>query len=384
MSEQNINWITLEHASEISGASVAIIQDTMRKYKEKPEVLRSKSEYGVDYVDKNQILALFSASSNPDSKDKIPGTLFRWFDELRKTYENSLKNMQQTAEKNQTENKQDLKHQYETRIFELEENYQHQIANIKQAHQEQVKLLKRTIIKLEKQLEFHQQQNMRQQKSLEQLNTRYDAIILAMHHSTSGSLDKTELASLEQPALNPEPAENHIQAQDDIQLSQQTEPEERRPEETLAETDQDERLQSNSLPPEPEQSAQIDIHRYHAQPEIQWQIDALLDSAFQAREQKEFKIAFELFEQAALLGSNKAMGALARCYFTSEGTKQDIQLAIGWLRLAEAYQFEPAAQKLVKIQQEYPDEFAHSIKLVHSFNEQIHQHLEEMNGYTEA
>ncbi|MCU4674919.1 hypothetical protein N7931_04660 [Catenovulum sp. 2E275] len=340
MSELKINWITIEHASEMTGASVAIIQDAIRKYQNKPEALTSKIENGTIFVDKSQILALFSSSANPINKDKIPGTLFRWFDELRRTYESSLNSMQKKIERSQDESKQELKHQYETRIFELEENYQHQINNLKQSHNEQIKLLKRNILRLEKEIEFYQNQNVSQQKSLEQLNTRYDAIILALHHNNRAD------SSVQSTSVLP-----HQPEAEDVTTA----------------------LTSNY---------EIETHCPHIS--VDWQIEALLDSAFQAREQKEFKIAFELFEQAAMLGSNKAMGALARSYFTAEGIEKNIIKAIAWLKLANAYQFEPAKQKLKNVSEEYPVEFSESDTLAQSLNEQIKYHLEEHSGYTEA
>lgn len=322
MPDSNINWITLEHASEISGASVAIIQDTIRRYQDNPKAFHSKLENNTYYVDQAQILHLFSSSSHPTIKDKIPGTLFRWFDELRKTYENSLTSMQKKVEKVQDENQQNLQQQYETRIFELEEQYQQQIFNLKQAHSEQIKLLKRNILKLEKDINFYQTQATNQHKSMAQLNARYDAILFALKDQHQPTYVEKNIT----PALK----------------------------------DSQQQAQPDNITPSPSEA-----------PTTQNNSSSLLHSAFKARDKQDYTLANELFEQAAMQGNNQAMGALAKSYFTAQGVAQNYEKAIAWLYLAAEYKFEPAIQKITQLKQNYPTEYQNGIELAQAIGSQI-------------
>lgn len=322
MSDSKINWITLEQASEISGASVAIIQDTIRRYQNNPQAFHTKLENNTYYVDQAQILHLFSSSSHPTIKEKIPGTLFRWFDELRKTYENSLSSMHKKIEKVQDESQQNLKHQYETRIFELEEQYQQQILSLKQAHSEQIKLLKRNILKLEKDISFYQKQATSQHESMAQLNARYDAILFALkdqHQSAPAEKNIT-------PALN--------------------------------NTEQPATTEQKKSEPTSAQSSQNGAN-------------SLLNSAFKAREQQEYTLANELFEQAALQGNNQAMGALAKSYFTAQGVNKNDEKAIAWLYLAAEFKFEPAIEKIAKFKQSHPQQYQNALELADAIRCQI-------------
>lgn len=212
-----------------------------------------------------------------------------------------------------------MQQQYETRIFELEEQYQQQILNLKQAHTEQIKLLKRNILKLEKDINFYQTQATSQHESMAQLNARYDAILFALkgqHQSTYAEKNIT-------PALQ-------------------------------------DTKQPDNIKPAP-----------NNEPITQHNSNSLLQSAFKARDNQDYTLANELFEQAAMLGNNKAMGALAKSYFTAQGVAQNYEKAIAWLYLAAEFKFEPAIQKITQFKQNYPTQYQNGIELAQAIGSQI-------------
>ncbi|WP_017445099.1 tetratricopeptide repeat protein [Gayadomonas joobiniege] len=169
------HWITIQEASSITGASLAIIQDTVHKYSHNPNKLKTQYIDGDLYVDKNQIINLFPASANVIEKERVPATLFKWFDELRRTYEASINAMFNRVETLKQAHTDELKQQYDAQLKHL------------QSH----------IKKLEQDAQFYQQQLSEQQQTIKQLNERYDTVMHALasqHRAPLPSKDITPVA----------------------------------------------------------------------------------------------------------------------------------------------------------------------------------------------
>ncbi|WP_111977854.1 tetratricopeptide repeat protein [Algibacillus agarilyticus] len=325
-----VEWITLEQATDITGASQAIILDTINRYKPDHNINSimplTKTEQDLVYFDKNQLISLFPNSSNPVEKEKIPGTVFKWFDELRRAYEVSMQTMLRRVEKVKDDHTSDIQQHYQDRLLQAKQQYADHIDDIKAAHKEQLLALSHHIEKLEKDSDFYQQQMLAQQNTLAQLNNRYDTVVLALRDKENPiERDITPVAkNLDQPQSTPLTSERHKVN-------------------NTANTDVPEKLD----------------------------FDQLVKQAYQYREENKFTKATELFEQAAINGNSKAMGALGRAYFIGEGTEINIETAIAWLQLAAENGLKPAASKVKQMEEKYTEQFEHGIALAKTLAIQI-------------
>lgn len=350
MSEQ---WISLEQATEITGASEAIIRDTIGKYQDNPQQLKVKQEHGLIYLDKAQLVSLFPESANPVEKEKIPGTVFRWFDELRRAYETSVDTMFKKVEKVKDQHREDIEKSYQSRLKELEIHQQNHLRDLKTVHSESLSNMQQHIDKLERDTQFYQQQVIAQQNTISQLNTRYDAVVL--HLKNRDPLDATpekditpDQRHLATDELNPESTTNNVETPPSATHSH---PE---PLDTPEQTSQEQ-----SKKPEPtERLEQVDV-------------EALVKQAYELRDINDYKQSNVLFEQAALHGHARAMGALGRCYVIGEGVESNLEQGIAWLHLAAKHGFTPAIKKVEQIQQKYADEFEHGLALAKTYEIQI-------------
>ncbi|EWH11404.1 hypothetical protein DS2_04495 [Catenovulum agarivorans DS-2] len=318
-SELEIEWISLENASEITGASLAIIQDTIRKYQDNPLALRCQSIDGEVFVDKKQIINLFPASASALEKEKIPGTLFRWFDDLRRAYETSVNTMFKRVEQVKDQHKLDVETQYKLHIKMLEKKHQQQLKQFAVHYKQMLVHNKKTIEKLEQDSEFYQQQITAQQQTIAKLNSRYDAVILALK-------DKERLTEKDITPSMPSAHETH---------------------KTIEQTTADTTAPDNT------------------------DIAEILNQAFAARADKDLNLAAELFTQAAYLGDEKAMGALGRCYCIGEGVDKNLEQGLAWLYLAAEFNFEPAVIKINQAKHKTPEALEKAIQLADALAIQI-------------
>ncbi|NTS77968.1 sel1 repeat family protein [Catenovulum sp. SM1970] len=322
MSEQ---WINLEQATAITGVSQAIILDTTAKYQTTTDSPITKTEHGIVYFNKRQLVSLFPNSANPLVKDKIPGTVFRWFDDLRRAYETSLNTMFKRVEKVKDDHKDDIERQYQARMQDMQAQYQAQLNAIEKGHDAEIKALNHHLEKLENDSVFYQKQILTQQETLAQLNNRYDAVILALRDKESQTIS-SELAKdiTPTPLAIPSNDECHDDEEESATKEQQ----------------------------------RVDF-------------EEIVNQAYQARNENNYELAVELFQQAALSGHAKAMGALGRAYFVGEGIEKNIELAVAWLHLAATNGFEPAGKKLEALINKVPEQYQHGLKLAEPISLQI-------------
>ncbi|AWB67135.1 hypothetical protein C2869_12130 [Saccharobesus litoralis] len=421
------DWISLEQATEITGASEAIILDTINKYKHNAEAIRTHSEDDILYLDKKQLVNLFPSSSNPVEKEKIPGAVFRWFDELRRAYEISMQTMFNRVEQVKDEHKQDIESQYTQRLVDLERNHNRHIADLKQAQSEQVDALNKHISKLERDTEFYQQQVIAQQSTIAQLNNRYDSVVLALRDKEAPSEEKDitpETKSLTQSSTpdtvsttteentrstRPIDTQETQQTPDTLPKQQQSIPAEQQKvrQETVQQSASEPSAQSDKVSdstsinssetasePQPDNTIettnehtsthtspqtneptakenQVDLEPNSKKPTTQQDIQQWVKQAYNLREQGDLTQAAQYFEKAALQGQEKAMGALGRAYFIGEGLEQNIESAIAWLYLASQHGFTPAAKKLEQVEVRYPDAYHNGLQLAETYAIQI-------------
>ena len=341
-----IEWISLENASDITGASLAIIQDTIRKYQDNPLALRCQSIDGEMYVDKKQIINLFPASASAVEKEKIPGTLFRWFDDLRRAYETSMNTMFKRVEQVKDQHKLDVETQYKLHIKMLEKKHQQQLKQFAVHYKQMMVQNKQAMQKLEQDTEFYQQQITAQQATIAKLNSRYDAVILALK-------EKEQLAEKD---ITPSPSSLE-QVPSSVSDSK---------------ADINEPTNDDSLPSAHETHVTIK-QTQSVQPtkDAKHNVEDILNQAFAARSDKDLKQAAELFTQAAYLGNEKAMGALGRCYCIGEGVEKSLEQGLAWLHLAAEFDFEPAQIKITQAKTKTPEALTKAIQLAEALAIQI-------------
>ncbi len=342
-----IEWISLENASDITGASLAIIQDTIRKYQGNPLALRCQSIDGEMYVDKKQIINLFPASASAVEKEKIPGTLFRWFDDLRRAYETSMNTMFKRVEQVKDQHKLDVETQYKLHIKMLEKKHQQQLKQFAVHYKQMMVQNKQAMQKLEQDTEFYQQQITAQQATIAKLNSRYDAVILALK-------EKEQLA------------------EKDITPSQVALQQAQHMAESDTEAAEKEAVEQESIetPLPTAHETHVTIEKTASSNKNQ-DIEKILNQAFAARNDKDVNLAAELFTQAAYLGNEKAMGALGRCYCIGEGVEKSLEQGLAWLHLAAEFNFEPAQIKINQAKSKTPEALEKAIQLADALAIQI-------------
>ena len=239
-----------------------------------------------------------------DNGLKVPSLVFRWFERMKTNYENSiqstLKNFENFANKQQE------------RVDSANKSH---LEDLKHNHQQQLIQQQQTIDSLSNEVEYYKQQISHQQQTIDQLSSRYDAAVnMLISGNTNNTIkdiyDKEEPLSIAENApltINdnpttvkqekiyaPESEKAHHQViSDDIDIKDDTE---------------DESLTSE-LPTTEE----------------------IYQEAMTLRGEGEHVIAYHLFEQAAEQGHAKALGALARAYFLSEGVEEDQVKGLSYL-----------------------------------------------------
>ena len=244
---------------------------------------------------------------------KVPSQIFRWFEKMKMNYEHNVQKALQQFES--------FTVRQQTRLDQA--NDQH-IANLKNAHQTQANQHQQTIKRLEDDAKYYQQQLARQQQSIEQLNTRYDAVMSCLLADNKQSINIKTFIN-----------DNNIEP-------------------------------DNTLLTSPIND-EIEITRNHHDKIT----EDLFEQALHYREADKYKQAIVLFKQAAQQGHAKAMGAMARAYFLAEGVEEDHLYGLAWLIIATNNDLQQAMSKVQKFQQQDPELYEEAMQLSHQLSTQI-------------
>lgn len=227
--------------------------------------------------------------------EKVPSQVFRWFEKMKNNYEQSIQQVLNRFE-NHTYNQQER----------IDNAYAENIHSLRHINESQQTQNNARIHDLQQDIIFFKSQITLQQKTIEQLNTRYDAVmkcLLAGNPLTPHAYfaDHEKIIS-------------EIDAEFNVKLSDISE--------------------SNS--------------------EIE-DINDIFEQAITDRDNKNTEQAFSLFQQAAEQGHSKAMGAMGRCYFLGEGCDSNPVIGLAWLINAAEAGLPQAINRVEQFKQEDED-----------------------------
>ncbi len=216
-----------------------------------------------------------------DVSPKIPSQIFRWFEKMKSNYDYSIDVVLKRFENFNTIQQERLD----------KSNHDH-IGNLKESHLQQIKQSSENIDRLQKDINYYKLQITNQQHTIEQLNSRYDAVMTTL-------LDEKC---------------NNNQIKDIITTTDHATPD-------IAEL-----LNDNEID---QQSTTIENNTVTENNELT--CTDLYEQALSYRQSGDCFQAFLYFEQAANLNHNKAMGAMGRAYFLGEGVEVNSSIGLAWL-----------------------------------------------------
>ncbi|MDU0112504.1 hypothetical protein RT723_05700 [Psychrosphaera aquimarina] len=243
-----------------------------------------------------------------DDNFKVTKQIFQWFEKMKNNYEKNITSVLEKFEKNS-----------EIQNNRIDKANQDLLANLQNNYTQQLNDKNLTINQLHNEIGFYKEQFVKQQKNLEQLNTRYDAVM----HSLLNEKNK------------------------DGRLKD------------VFENNRFDSNLNNDLLPTYEQNLNIEVD-----------LEKIYSQALVLRGESNFEQAFTLFMQAAMLGDPKSMGAVARAYFLSEGVDEDQLEGLAWLINAAELNYEPAIKKSENFKINEPEFYEEASILAKQLNQQ--------------
>ncbi len=243
---------------------------------------------------------------------KIPSQVFRWFEKMKNHYDQNIHNVLEKFREQTKEQQQ--------RLDKSQQNY---IDDLKRAHQQQLAQNQQTINDLKNEIEYFKQQLSIQQQSVEQLNTRYDAVMTCLLKEQTKQYNIKDIFAVDDFLTTNE--EHIISQYKDSEVNNNTE--------------ENHDIDKNNITNEQQAFASKE------------NLENIVEQAIEYRQSGATKKAFDLFLQAAQQNNIKAMAALGRAYFLAEGVEENPLQGLVWL-IKAANNNHPAAQKRVDYFQE--------------------------------
>jgi TPR repeat protein len=268
-----------------------------------------------------------------EERQKVPSQIFRWFEKMKSNYEHSVQSVLTRFE------------QYsQTQQIRLDKANSEHVENLKTLHQSQNDQNQANLAHLHQEIDYFKQQIQQQQQTIEQLNTRYDAVMSCLLSEKQKEINIKEIFD-----------------NDDFFTTQKNDL--LKPSNELYEVNSDDFTPSKSTIEETEQVTSIRSIAENASDDED-DANALYDQALNHRQAEEFEQAFALFQQAAQQCHDKAMGAMGRCYFLGEGITEDHTIGLAWLIKAADQGLPQAISRVQHFEDQQPALFAGSMKLV--------------------
>jgi TPR repeat protein len=252
---------------------------------------------------------------------KVPSQVFRWFEKMKSNYETHILSVLNKFE-NLTESQQ----------LRVDKSNTLHIDNLKSSHQEQIELLKDNNQQLLADINYYKQQIDQQQKSILQLNTRYDTVMSCLLTDKKKDIDIKDIFS------------------DEVFVNldyQQHKPA------VIADSNTIEELSTDNQ----------DIEE-----QISMSNQDLFEQAITLRASDQLKQAFTLFEQASLKGHVKSMGAMGRAYFLAEGIEENSTLGLAWLVKAANSGLPQAMTRVQQFQENDPELYQQATTIAENIN----------------
>jgi len=278
-----------------------------------------------------------------DERQKVPSQLFRWFEKMKSNYEHSLQSVLSRFE------------QYsQSQQIRIDKANSEHIENLKALHQSQLEQNQANVAHLHQEIDYFKQQIQQQQQTIEQLNTRYDAVMSCLLAEKEKEINIKEVFDNDD-FFNNKSNERLKTSNELYQVnSEEVAPDVVVPEESETEGENvtDHVASFSPLPVDSIESTN--------------DANSLFDQALNHRHAEEFEQAFELFQQAAQQCHDKAMGAMGRCYFIGEGIAEDPAVGLAWLIKAADQGLPQAISRVQHFENQQPDLYEYAKELVKS------------------
>jgi hypothetical protein len=265
----------------------------------------------------------------PKDNLKVPSQVFLWFEKMKNNYENSVQVVLRRFE-SFTETQQE-------RVDSA--NHQH-ISNLKLMHGEQNQQSQDTISHFKNDIEFYKKQVILQQKTIEQLNTRYDAMMSCLLTEKRQGTHIKDIFTSDQLHQSSNPQETPLFNPLNQDITHKSI--------FCDDSNLNEKLVDNAT--------DIILEKCNDS-------DDVFKQAIIYRNQNEQEKAFYLFQQAAQNGHVKAMGAMGRAYFLSEGVNENKKLGLAWLINAAEQKLPQAISRVEELKEQKPILYLQAFKI---------------------
>ena len=256
----------------------------------------------------------------PDDNLKVPSQVFRWFEKMKNNYENSIQVVLRQFESFTTAQQE--------RVDSA--NHEH-ISNLNSLHKDQHQQNKDTITYLKGDIEYYKKQVQQQQQAIEQLNSRYDAMMSCLLTEKRKDIDIKEIFSEDDFFQNSNKPENPNLNNLNQELVGES-------------TDNESHFDENIV---------INVTEIDFPPT--GELDDIFEQGMDHRSKGEQDIAFSLFKQAAQYNHVKAMGAMGRAYFLGEGIDQNQIFGLAWLINAAEQKLPQAIIRVAQLKELQPE-----------------------------
>jgi len=287
-------------------------------------------------------------SDGTEGNLKVPSQIFRWFEKMKNNYENSVQSVLSRFE--DYNNKQQLR---------IDNGNKEHIENLKSVHNSQIMQNKNNIDQLHQDINYYKEQISQQQKTIEQLNSRYDAVMACLiNEKTNNEVDykntfenddffteiKTEL---------PTPSTN-VDLSDKAKTSNNTSYDQvhRQTIDTAHNEETSVHHKNNFSVSHSVRNDEVTTN------------ESLFDQAIALRNSEDYSHAFELFKQAADNNHSQSMGAMGRSYFLGEGVEENQKLGLAWLIKAAECNLPQAISRVEHFKEHEPELYQFSLDLV--------------------
>lgn len=256
----------------------------------------------------------------PNGNLKAPSQVFKWFEKMKENYDKNILAIMQRFEQNN--------HAQQTR---LDNSHQNHIDMMQNAHTSQVAQFNNQIEQQRQEIEYFKQQIAQQQQTINQLNNRYDSVMMELVTSKQQTspykdiFDDSYFISSKQPSST------------DITFDPLLESEKEGPS-TAKVTDNNER------------NAELTS-------------EASYSHAMELRKSDNSNEAFVHFQHAANQGHAQAMGALARAYFLAEGVDENPLYGLAWLINAATLSLPQAIKRANYFKESEPDLYKEALEI---------------------
>ncbi len=242
---------------------------------------------------------------------KIPAQVFRWFEKMKNHYDQNIQNVLEKF-KEQSEKQQQ-------RIDKTQQNY---IDDLKKTHQQQLAQSQQIIDDLKNEVAYFKSQLSLQQQSIEQLNTRYDAVMTCVLKEQSKQHNIKDIFAID----------DFLSAEESPPIVEKT-------------------LSTN------ENNDDVIVHAEENNTTTSTKplsSDEIVEQAITHRQSGATEKAFALFLRAAELNNVKAMAAIGRAYFLAEGVEENHLQGLIWLIKAANKDHIPAQKRVKYFQDNEP------------------------------